>query len=54
MQFGIPVAFGILTTNTLEQAIDRAGVKGGNKGFDAAMSAIETANLMRRVRERTA
>ena len=44
---GIPVAFGVLTTNTLEQAIDRAGAKGGNKGFDAAMTAIEMANLMR-------
>jgi 6,7-dimethyl-8-ribityllumazine synthase len=48
---GVPVAFGVLTTNTLEQAIDRAGAKGGNKGFDAAMSAVEMANLMRRLRE---
>jgi len=48
---GVPVAFGLLTTNTLEQAIDRAGAKGGNKGFDAAMSAVEMANLMRRLRE---
>jgi len=48
---GIPVAFGVLTTNTLEQAIDRAGAKSGNKGFDAAMSAVEMANLMRRLRE---
>ena len=47
---GIPVAFGVLTTNTLEQAIDRAGGKSGNKGFDAAMTAIEMANLMRRLR----
>jgi 6,7-dimethyl-8-ribityllumazine synthase len=47
---GIPVAFGILTTNSLEQAIDRAGAKSGNKGFDAAMSAIETADLLRRIR----
>ena len=47
---GVPVAFGILTTNTLEQAIDRAGAKGGNKGFDAAMTAIEMANLMRQLR----
>src|ERR1039457_7394664 len=38
---GVPVAFGVLTTNTLEQAIDRAGAKGGNKGFDAAMTAID-------------
>jgi 6,7-dimethyl-8-ribityllumazine synthase len=51
-EFGIPVAFGVLTTNTLEQAIDRAGAKGGNKGFDAAMTAIEMANLLRRMRER--
>lgn len=50
LETGIPVAFGILTTNTLEQAIDRAGAKGGNKGFDAAMSAIEMAHLMMRLR----
>jgi 6,7-dimethyl-8-ribityllumazine synthase len=50
MQTGMPVAFGVLTTNTLEQAIDRAGAKSGNKGFDAAMTAIEMANLMRRLR----
>ena len=48
---GVPVAFGVLTTNTLEQAIDRAGAKGGNKGFDAAMTAVEMAQLMRRLRE---
>lgn len=48
---GIPVAFGILTTNTVEQAIDRAGAKSGNKGYDAAMTAIEMANLLRRLRE---
>jgi 6,7-dimethyl-8-ribityllumazine synthase len=51
---GVPVAFGVLTTNTVEQAVDRAGVKGGNKGFDAAMSAIEMANLMRRLRQPSA
>ena len=50
---GVPVAFGILTTNTLEQAIDRAGAKGGNKGFDAAMTAIEMANLLRTLRQAT-
>jgi len=50
---GVPVAFGVLTTNTLEQAIDRAGTKGGNKGFDAAMTAIEMANLMRALRQGT-
>ncbi|PWU00948.1 MAG: 6,7-dimethyl-8-ribityllumazine synthase [Terriglobia bacterium] len=48
---GVPVAFGVLTTNTLEQAIDRAGAKGGNKGFDAAMTAVEMANLVRRLRQ---
>ncbi len=47
---GVPVSFGVLTTNTLEQAIDRAGAKGGNKGFDAAMSAVEMANLLRGLR----
>lgn len=47
---GIPIAFGVLTTNTLEQAIDRAGAKGGNKGFESAMTAIEMANLMRGLR----
>jgi 6,7-dimethyl-8-ribityllumazine synthase len=50
MQAGVPVAFGVLTTNTLEQAIDRAGAKSGNKGFDAAMTAIEMANLLRGLR----
>ena len=50
---GVPVAFGVLTTNTLEQAIDRAGTKSGNKGFDAAMTAIEMANLMRTLRQGT-
>jgi 6,7-dimethyl-8-ribityllumazine synthase len=50
METGVPVAFGVLTTNTLEQAIDRAGAKGGNKGFDAAMSAIEMANVLRALR----
>jgi 6,7-dimethyl-8-ribityllumazine synthase len=51
LETGVPVAFGVLTTNTLEQAIDRAGAKGGNKGFDAAMTAIEMANLLRSVRQ---
>ena len=50
---GVPVAFGVLTTNTLEQAIDRAGAKGGNKGYDAAMTAIEMANLLRTLRQVT-
>ncbi len=48
---GVPVGFGVLTTNTVEQAVDRAGAKSGNKGFDAAMTAIEMANLMRRLRQ---
>jgi 6,7-dimethyl-8-ribityllumazine synthase len=50
---GVPVAFGVLTTNTLEQAIDRAGAKGGNKGADAAITAIEMANLLRTLRQAT-
>ncbi|MEO7144114.1 MAG: 6,7-dimethyl-8-ribityllumazine synthase [Bryobacteraceae bacterium] len=50
LETGVPVAFGVLTTNTIEQAIDRAGAKSGNKGFDAAMTAIEMANLLRRLR----
>ena len=45
----IPVAFGVLTTETIEQAIERAGTKVGNKGFDAAMSAIEMANLLKEI-----
>ncbi len=47
---GIPMAFGILTTNTVEQATDRAGGKHGNKGFDAAMTAIEMALLLKKIR----
>jgi 6,7-dimethyl-8-ribityllumazine synthase len=50
MEFGVPVSFGVLTCDTLEQAIDRAGAKSGNKGFDAAMSAVEMGNLMRQLR----
>ena len=42
----VPVIFGVLTTDTIEQAIERAGTKAGNKGYDAAMTAIEMANLM--------
>ena len=47
---GIPMAFGILTTNTVEQAEDRAGGKDGNKGYEAAMTAIEMANLLRQLK----
>ena len=50
VETGVPIAFGVLTTNTLEQAIDRAGAKSGNKGFDAAMTAIEMANLLKQIR----
>jgi 6,7-dimethyl-8-ribityllumazine synthase len=50
LQTGVPIAFGVLTTNTLEQAIDRAGAKMGNKGFDAAMSAVEMGNLLKSIR----
>ena len=49
MQSGIPVIFGVLTTDTVEQAIDRAGAKAGNKGWDAALSAVEMVNLYRRM-----
>jgi 6,7-dimethyl-8-ribityllumazine synthase len=49
---GVPIAFGLLTTNTVEQAVDRAGGKSGNKGFDAAMTAIEMANLLPELRAR--
>lgn len=44
---GVPVAFGVLTTDTIEQALERAGTKAGNKGAEAAATAIEMANLMR-------
>lgn len=46
MESGVPVIFGVLTTDTIEQAIERAGTKVGNKGFDAAVTAIEMANLV--------
>jgi 6,7-dimethyl-8-ribityllumazine synthase len=45
----IPVVYGVLTTDTIEQAVERAGTKSGNKGFDAALSAIEMANLFRQI-----
>ncbi len=45
LQSGVPIAFGVLTTDTIEQAVERAGTKSGNKGFEAAVTAIETANL---------
>jgi 6,7-dimethyl-8-ribityllumazine synthase len=49
METGVPVIFGVLTTDTVEQAIDRAGAKSGNKGWDAARSAVEMVNLFRQM-----
>ncbi len=50
LETGVPITFGVLTTETLEQAIERAGSKAGNKGFDAACSAIEMANLFKQMK----
>ncbi|BAU48655.1 6,7-dimethyl-8-ribityllumazine synthase [Sulfurifustis variabilis] len=50
LQHDIPVSFGVLTTDTIEQAIERAGTKAGNKGADAAMAAIEMVNLLKKLR----
>lgn len=50
LEFEIPVSFGIVTADNLEQAIERCGTKHGNKGFDAALSAIEMANLFSKIR----
>ncbi len=47
LQTGVPIAFGILTTDTIEQAVERAGTKAGNKGWDAAVTAIEMVSLSR-------
>ena len=47
LETGIPVLFGVVTTDNIEQAIERAGTKSGNKGYDAALSAIEMANVMK-------
>ena len=52
MQTGVPVMFGVVTTNTLEQAINRSGVKAGNKGYEAAMSAVEIVNLYSEIGDR--
>ena len=51
METGVPVAFGVLTTNTMEQALDRAGGKHGNKGWDAAMAAMQMASVLDQVLE---
>jgi len=50
MDSGVPIMFCVLTCDTLEQAIDRAGLKGGNKGFEAGLAAIEMAHLSRKIR----
>ncbi len=47
LETGVPVGFGVLTTDTLEQAVERAGAKAGNKGWEAAMAVVETVNLLR-------
>jgi len=49
LETGLPVINGVITTDTLEQAVERSGTKAGNKGFDAAMSAIEMANLVKTI-----
>jgi len=49
LEAGLPVIFGVLTTDTIEQAVERAGTKSGNKGWDAALSAIEMANVMKQL-----
>ena len=49
MQTGVPVMFGILTTDTIQQAMERAGTKAGNKGYDCALGAIEMVNLMKQI-----
>jgi 6,7-dimethyl-8-ribityllumazine synthase len=51
LETGIPIAFGVLTTDSLEQAIERAGSKSGNKGWDAAIAAIEMVDLLRKIHE---
>ena len=49
LQSGVPVMFGVLTTDNIEQAIERAGTKAGNKGYDCALGAIEMINLIREI-----
>ncbi len=49
LETGVPIAFGVLTTDTVEQAIERAGTKSGNKGFEASLSAIEMAKVLRQM-----
>jgi 6,7-dimethyl-8-ribityllumazine synthase len=52
LETGVPMGFGVLTTDSIDQAVERAGTKGGNKGFDAACSAIEMANLFREMKKK--
>jgi 6,7-dimethyl-8-ribityllumazine synthase len=54
MDSGVPIIFCVLTCDTLEQAIDRAGLKGGNKGFEAGLAAVEMAQLSRKLRPTSA
>jgi 6,7-dimethyl-8-ribityllumazine synthase len=49
LKHGVPIAFGVLTVDSIEQAIERAGTKAGNKGAEAALSAIEMVNLLRQI-----
>ena len=49
METGVPIAFGVITCDTIEQAVERAGTKSGNKGWDAALTAIEMAQLMKKL-----
>ena len=53
LQTGVPVLFGVITTENIEQAIERAGSKAGNKGYDCALDAIEMANIMKALHENT-
>jgi 6,7-dimethyl-8-ribityllumazine synthase len=49
METGVPIAFGVITSDTIEQAVERAGTKSGNKGWDAAITAIEMAQLLKKI-----
>jgi 6,7-dimethyl-8-ribityllumazine synthase len=49
LETGVPVAFGVITSDTIEQAVERAGTKSGNKGWDAAMTAIEMAQVLKKI-----
>jgi 6,7-dimethyl-8-ribityllumazine synthase len=49
LETGVPIAFGVITSDTIEQAVERAGTKSGNKGFDAAMTAIEMAQVLKKI-----